>query len=351
MMDALFANSGLKLLENFQRWGLNLEVASTPCETIEQLGNMRLLRYSHSSENPLPPLFLVPSLINRFYVLDLLPEKSFIAFLAKSFSVYVIDWGEAQDEEKGLSLEKLLELHFDFFFKTVLHDASVEKVHLVGHCLGGDLGLIWSLVHPEQVASLSLLTTPLDFSVPGKLQTWAQYRDFNVASLVHAYGHAPWPLLQMAFLGLKPSQLFSKYRRILQKLNDPRSLRTFMALESWSADNRSVRGACYRDVIELFYRQNCFLQKGFLYKGKRYLLRDLQVPVAAISATDDHIIPGEATLKPEMVPLAKAVQIWHSSGGHIGGLLGQASQNEIWPSYVDWLLRQEKKHEQQQAAI
>lgn len=340
----LFANSGLKILENLKKAGLNSEVGATPFEVVEKAGSVQLLRYSQNADGR-PPLLIIPSLINRFYILDLLPEKSLIAYLSKFFSVYLIEWGEARPEDKNTSLNKLIELHFDFLYQALLRDAQAAKAHLVGHCLGGNVGLIWSLLHPQKVASLSFLTTPLDFDVPGTVQAWAQNKDFDVASLIEAYGNAPWALLQTAFLGLKPLATVQKVRKILPRLNDARSTRNFLALESWSADNRSVRGACYRDVIEVFYRQNCFIKEGYSFRGRRYALKDLTCPVSAISSLDDHIVAFESTLKPEMVPQAATVKTWQAAGGHIGSVLGQQAQNEIWPEFVNWLRDQEKKHE------
>ncbi|MEN0060198.1 MAG: alpha/beta fold hydrolase [Bdellovibrio sp.] len=349
-LDTLLATAQVRALEHSQKWGWNQEVNSTPYEVIESIGTMRLLRYSEPAPHR-QPLLIIPSLINRYYILDLLPEKSFIAHLAQHFTLYVLDWGEARDEEKHLSLESLLELHFAYLYKTLLKDCNRTQAHLLGHCLGGNIATFWSLMHPQDVLSLTLITTPMNLRVNGKLETWAQHKDFDLQALVQAYGHAPWLLLQTAFLGLNPSQIWQKPRRFLEKVKTPQSLRNFMALEIWSADNRSPRGACFHDLINLLYRQNCLLEKGFPFKGKRFFLKDLQCPVAALSSQDDHIVQLDSTLQAEYVPQARAVKLWHSTGGHIGCLLGQKSQSTLWPELVHWLHQQESIHEQSQAVV
>jgi len=344
-MGLSLMGSGLNLLESSKYFGFNKEVGILPSSLVASAGDMKLLKFSSEApslevESEKPPLLVVPSLINRYYILDLLPEKSFLRFLSKSFSVYLIDWGEPKRGAQNLSVESLLELHFDLLYSKLLAVEQAESVHMMGHCLGGDIALLWSLICPEKVKSLTLLTTPIDFSAEGKLNSWAHSEALNLQVFQEAYGNAPWFLMQGAFHALRPLQPLHKLRRLLPQLKNKKVMDSFTALETWSADSRDVLGGCYKDLIQNFYRENCLIKAGFNFLGKNYLLSDLKVPVASVAAEDDHIVPFAGTLSAEQVPAATAFAKWTTRGGHIGGLLGREAQQVCWPELAAWIKQQ-----------
>ncbi len=346
-----FLGSGLNLLEHSKRVGLNQDVGTMSSVTVASAGSIKLLRFSQGEQKSKSPLLIVPSLINRFYILDLMPEKSFINYLSEHFSVYLIDWGEPQAQNKSLSLEMLLDLHMDILFSALLQDSKAEQAHVLGHCLGGNVSLLWSLIHPEKVASLSLITTPIDFNAEGKLKTWAQSEFFDLSAFQEAYGNAPWIFLQASFHSMRPLQLLQKLRRVIPQASNKTAMKRFLALETWSSDSRDLPGACYVELIQSFFRENCLLEKGFCFKGQRYLLKDLRVPVSAISAEDDHIVPFAGTLRSEQVPFVSHFSHWVTRGGHIGGLLGKASQENTWPSLLQWLQQRDGENVRHHAVL
>lgn len=348
-MDLEVLGSGLNLLERSKQFGFNLEVGSLQPEVVAQAGTMKLLRFSKAASKA--PLLIVPSLINRFYILDLMPEKSFLRHLCEHFSVYLIDWGEPQAHGKDLSLNKLLELHLDVLYSTVLLEEEADRAHIVGHCLGGTMGLLWSLLHPEKVASLSLITTPIDFSADCKIKTWAQTQTFDLAAFREAHGNAPSLFLQTAFHSMRPLQFVQKIKKILPQLQNQKTLERFLALETWSSDSRDLPGGCYADLVQRFFRDNCWLNEGYQIAGETYFLKDLRVPVSAISAEDDHIVAFAGTLRSEQVPLVPQFQHWVTKGGHVGGLLGKSPQEKIWPLHLQWLQQQDHTNVRLHSAV
>ena len=126
-----------------------------------QEGNVRLLDYG--SARKAPAVLVVPSLINRYYVLDLLPEQSFLRHLAASgLRPFVVDWGEPGAAERDFTLSDYIAGPLDRVL-TKARDLTRGPVTIIGYCMGGLLALALALRRPSDTAALALLATPWDF--------------------------------------------------------------------------------------------------------------------------------------------------------------------------------------------
>jgi polyhydroxyalkanoate synthase len=337
-------SQGLSLLEKARSlgWVRDVNPLRREGECVAEAGSLKLIRYLPKKVTAKRPLLLIPSFINRYYVLDLLPEKSLIQYYLNSgFEVYLLNWGEPNDEDHLLSFETLFQVHLDYLFSELKARSRSSQFHIVGQCLGGQMGLLYSLLHPEDVRSLSLITTPVDFDFGGKLTEWARHPGLRLSEFVEARGNAPWFWMQMGFLGMKPTQLIAKYKKLFSRRKDARFLRSFWALETWSFDNISVRGRLFLTLIQEFYQNNSWLNEGLSLGERKLKLVDLCVPVSVLNAEDDHIVPLDSTLLKDHVPRAPDFKKWQSRGGHIGALLSGPSQQTIWPQMIKWM----KQHE------
>lgn len=314
------------------------DIASTPFEVLDEVGAISLRKYQSNAKDHRWPVLILPSIINRPFVLDLLPEKSFVLNLLKNgHDVYMVDWGIPQSHEQHLSFERLMTLHLEYLLEKVEIDCGGEKVHLMGHCLGGTIGLMASLLNPDRFASLTLITTPVRFSDNDKLSLWARCPDFDLQAFTEAYGNVPWFLLQSTFLALKPNQVFQKYRQLMVKLKDPKFVRNFWAMESWANDNVDLRGECFKVLLGELYQKNA-LEKGSMKIGKKTLdLRQHQLPTFVLIADADHIVSPLSHLTAEMVPKVKDLKVVNSEGGHVGALIGGRSVKTIWPQLNNWM--------------
>lgn len=317
------------------------DIGSTPFEVLEQAGSLTLRKYQSVVQGPVParnPILILPSLINRSFVLDLLPEKSVIGhFLRQGHDVYLVDWGVPLSHERHLSFESLLTVYFDFFLKRIELDAPGCSLHLVGHCLGGTLGLIVANLWPERFLSLTLITAPVRFRENDKLSLWCRSPDFDLEAFVEAYGNIPWVLLQSTFIALKPTQIVSKFRHLLARSRDQKFLRNFWAMEAWSNDNIDFRGECFKTLLEGFYKANSLEESLFEIEGRKIDLRTHELPTFVLVAKSDHIVPAGSHLIPEMVPRVQNFTSMSADGGHIGALLGGSAQKVVWPELNKWM--------------
>lgn len=340
-----FLPNGLALKERLSILPNSLPLAPTPYQTISMLGGMSLLKFNLPEGVQLAsqyPLLIIPSLINRYYVLDLLPEKSFIEFLLKSgIQVYLLDWGAPQDEDRFLTFDQLIDHRFDYFVDKTLEDMAVEKIHLAGHCLGGTLASIYSPRYQNKIHSLMLLTAPVDFQDGGKIGIWARQPLFSVDSLISAYGNMPWWLMQSSFQMLKPMLWWQKSERLLKELQNSEFQKNFWALEVWSQDNISFPGKCYETLIKEFYRNNALVKGQLKIHNETIDLKTFQRPVLNIAAEDDHIVLFNSTLQPYHIHKDTPYDLFKVKGGHIGALLGSKAQKNLWPQIKEWIIKQE----------
>ncbi len=174
------------------------EVGLTPADVVHRENKWTLLRYRARPEGRAPglPLLIVPSLINRHYVLDLMPGKSFVEYLVGSGrDVYLIDWGTPTDEDRFVTFDDVCDRALARALRVATRHAGTRGAHVLGYCLGGTLTAIHAAVRPRRVASLTVLAAPVDFHDEGVLSQWTRTRSFDVRALVRATGLVPWPLM------------------------------------------------------------------------------------------------------------------------------------------------------------
>ena len=318
------------------------DVGQTPHHVVFRRNKLAMYRYNCSisqmaSDEPIEekkqpkcavPLIFVPSLINRSYILDLQPGKSLIEYLVQEgFDVFLIDWGKPGPEDQYQKFDDFIELYLGSAIKKVCRLTGQDKIHLIGHCLGGMLTLTYAGLYPERIASLMNITTPFDLSHGGILKRWSDPMDVEL--MTSALGNAPWPLLQATFHLLKPMALLQKAVWFYDNLWHDHRIQSFHAMEIWSNDNVSIPGGFFRTYIQEYYQNNALYHGTLTIDGKVVDLSQLKVPVLNVSAEHDHIAPPESSnaLK-EIIPQTQNLVM---PGGHIGAVLSRRASKTLWP--------------------
>lgn len=328
-----------------------LDIGSSYFVEVFKIEEITLRKYSvGSSSASQSPVLIVPSIINKSYILDLLPGRSLVEyFVSQGLSVYMIDWGQTISRSRYLNLEKLVYDHLYELVDATKHDSQCQQVQIFGHCLGGTLGLMYAALWPRDVLNLHMVTAPVDFSRAGVLAAWAQQTPFNLKLFTEAYEKAPAWLLQIVFQLARPASWPFKLHKLALKIQDQEFVRLFLALEYWSWDVLDLTGNLYHNLIQDLYRRNGLLLGHLCFDDEPCSLLNVTCPIYSISVEDDHVVPLESVLKDQYVPHAKC---YHQvlKGGHIGGILGSYAQKNHWNQWVN-NLKQARKPEQCQNSI
>lgn len=316
-------------------------VGRTPADVVCSENKWRLLRYRAPEGAVSPtyqtPIVLVPSLINRHYVLDLLPGRSFVEYLtARGHDVYLVHWGTPGDEDRYLDFDTICDRYLGRAVRAAARTAGRERVHLLGYCLGGTLTTIHAAIRPDHIASLVNIAAPIAFHDRGLLSLWTRSSTFSVGGLVDAFGNVPWPLMQASFHLLKPTMNLVKAVQLVDRLGDDEFLDQFLALETWGSDNVSMPGEFYRKYIEELYRGDALVRGTLSIGGQRVRMERLECPCLAVTFEHDHIVPPEsAAVLLDHVSSTDKQRI-HLSGGHVGAVVSRKASQTLWPRLSAW---------------
>ena len=307
-------------------------VGVTPADVIHTENKWRLLRYRSANRRFATPVLMVPSLINRHYVLDLMPGKSFAEWmLAQGHDVFVIDWGTPGPEDRWLTFDDVCDRYLARAIRRTADAAGVHAVHLLGYCLGGTLAAIHAAVRPERIESLVAIAAPVRFRDGGLLSAWTNTKSFDVDVLCDATGLVPSSLLQSAFHMLRPTLGLMKTVQLLDRAWNDEFLDGFLALETWGNDNVSFPGEVYRRYITELYRKDALANGTFRLSGKKAALEKIECPVLAVTFEHDGIVPwkGAAELVDRVASPDK--KRLHLPGGHVGAVVSKHAAKTLWP--------------------
>ncbi len=314
-------------------------VGATPADVVHRENKWSLLRYRARPEGlaHATPVLLVPSLINRHYVLDLQPGKSIAEVLvARGHDVFIIDWGTPGPEDRFVDFDTVADRSIGRALRVAAQHSRRGKVHLLGYCLGGTLTVVHAAVRPERVASLTTLAAPVAFTDDGLLATWTRLPQFDVGALVDALGNVPWQIMQSAFQMLRPTLPLSKAAHVIDRAWDDEFLDGFFALETWGNDNVSFPGEAYRQYIEGLYRADGLVRETFALSGHPVRMGNIACPLLAVTFAHDTIVP-EASAAPLLERVSSVdKERLHLPGGHVGAVVSRKALATLWPKISAW---------------
>lgn len=322
------------LLALVRRGGRGLpEVAQTPHVVAWAENKWRLLRFAPAAPAYRTPVLLVPSLINRWYVLDLGRGRSLVEWLVgQGHEVFCIDWGTPTAEDRFLTWDDIGGRYLGRAVRVAARLGGRGAVHLLGYCLGGTLATAYAAAFPEHVASLVDLAAPIDFDHAGVMTTWTRTESLDVHALAEGFGNVPWPLMQAAFHLLRPTGTAGKAVSLVDRAWDDEFLEGFLATERWGNDNVSFPGACYARYIEELYRGNALVKGEFAVAGRRASLAGITCPVMMVAFAHDQIVPLAAAdaLLPRLG--SRDVERLVLDGGHVGAVVSRKASARLWPA-------------------
>ena len=348
--------------------GRNL--ATTPGKVIFQNDLMQLIQYAPSTPMVLKrPLLIVPPWINKFYVLDLTPEKSFIKWCVdQGITVFCISWVNPDAHLAKKSFEDYVHEGPLAALDAIKLAIGEEKVHTVGYCVGGTLLAITLAVmaarHDERVASATLFASQVDFTYAGDLKVFVDEEQISALERQMAErGYLEGKTMATVFNMLRSNDLIWPY--VINNYLKGKAPFPFDLLY-WNSDATRMPAANHS-----FYMRNCYLDnklaKGqMLIDGAPINLKSVTVPIYNLATREDHIAPAKSVLLGCKF-FGGPVRFVMSGSGHIAGVVNPPAKNKYqywvgqrprnadldgwlakakeypgswWPDWLVWLTRQ-----------
>ena len=310
----------------------NLEVgvnmAMTPGKVIFQNELMQLIQYEPSTENVLrTPLLIVPPWINKFYILDLKPEKSFIKWCVdQGISVFVISWVKPDKSQRAKTWEDYMKQGPLAAMDAIERVTGEMKVHTMGYCVGGTLlatTLAWLADKRRvRVTSATFLAAQVDFSHAGDLLVFVDEDQVSAIERdMQATGVLEGAKMAMAFNMLRSNDLIWSY--VVSNYLKGQQPSAFDLLH-WNSDATRMPAANHS-----YYLRNCYLENR-LSSGTMVLdntlldLSKVKVPVYNLATREDHIAPADSVLYGSQF-FGGPVKYVLSGSGHIAGVVNPPS--------------------------
>jgi len=311
----------------------------TPSEIIPMSGTFEVHHYKTDSPQKFKtPILIVGSLINRHYILDLLPETSIIRYFQQlGFDVYATDWRMPTIKDEDMQLASYAHDYLENAVDKVEEVTGSRNVTLFGYCWGGILSLIYSAMHPKNVKNLILHATPTDFGkTPTVLESWI--KDLDVKKFVNTFGNIPSSFLNIAFILRNPLEAALKYQFYFSQPRSIKEITQFFAVESWLYDSVPIIGKTFEKIIDDIYKKNLLIQNKMIVGGNLVDLKNITMPVLNIVGTNDDLVSAESSRTIIDVVASTDKQTIEFPTGHVGLCISKTAHKKLWPDVGKWLI-------------
>ncbi|CAN0528604.1 unnamed protein product, partial [Laminaria digitata] len=311
-----------------------------PCPpAVWEAGPTRLLDYGATSPAGAagPPVLVVPSLVNRSYILDLAEDRSFLRYLAsRGLRPLLIDWGTPGPAELNRSLDDYISGDMAAALDIAVEIAGGNPVPVVGYCMGGTLATALAVLVPARISAMILLASPWDFHIGtnGPPVAVTAGRD-GLERLIAANGCLPVEVLQSMFFSLDPLQGWTKFQAFAECDTTGRTAESFVALEDWLNDGVPLAADVARACLFGWYGDNSPANGTWEVSGQVIDPTRIACPTLGIIPAQDRIVPpASAQALIDKIPTAAALT---PQAGHIGMMVGGRAETQLWKPLTDWL--------------
>ncbi len=298
-----------------------------------QIGTTRLRRHGNDDGQP---LLIIPSLINRYHVLDLAPGRSLLDHLDRTgFAPYVIDWALPGDAEQTFSLTDYITDRLDQALDAIL-GLTGKRPAVIGYCMGGLLALALAQRRRHDIVALMLMATPWDFSTSaGTLPAVLPASRPALEAIIDTTGVLPTDIIQSMFCALDPLLVVRKFMRFAEMdMKDPETA-VFVALEDWINDGVPLAGPVAREAVFGWYGENTPSCGAWHVAGQPVEPADVTLPSLSLIPSHDRIVPpASAAALSAILPDSTAL---YTPLGHIGMVVSGQARTRAWAPMVDWL--------------
>jgi polyhydroxyalkanoate synthase subunit PhaC len=341
-------------------------IAITPGKIVHETPLYQLIHYAPTTPDVLAtPLVIFPPWINRFYILDLNPEKSFIKWAVdQGISVFIVSWKSADASMKDVIWDDYVVRGEIDAIDTVRDLLSVESVHTIGYCVAGTtlaaaLALLEARGEAAKVKSATFFTAQVDFSKSGELQVFVDDEQLKMIEGIASDGYLDGRYMAATFNLLRGRDLIWNYvvnNYLLGEDYPP------FDLLHWNGDTTNLPVKWHQSYLKDLYRDNRLVIPGSMVVADTPIdLRTVKTPSYIQAGREDHIAPAESVWK-IMDHFAGPKRFVLAGSGHIAGVVNPPHANKYqywrndaatsfadyvatavetkgswWPDWIEWL--------------
>ena len=351
--------------------GQNLAV--TPGKVVFRNRLIELIQYAPATDKVYAePILIVPAWIMKYYILDLSAENSLVKWLTQQgFTVFIVSWKNPTAEDRHLGLEDYATLGLGAALDAISAVVPKQKAHAVGYCLGGTLlstvAAAMARDGDDRLKSLTLLAAQTDFTEAGELMLFIDEAQISfLEQMMAEQGFLDTRQMSGTFQLLRSNDLIwsTMVHSYLMGVRQP-----MIDLMVWNADATRMPYRMHSEYLRQFFLNNDLAGGRYEVGGRAVSLRDIRIPIFAVSTLTDHVAPWRSVYKIQMLADADVTFVL-SNGGHNAGVVNPPGhphrhhqialhkehekyidpdawqttavhhEGSWWPCWRDWLIRQ-----------
>ncbi|RVB70751.1 class I poly(R)-hydroxyalkanoic acid synthase, partial [Mesorhizobium sp. M7A.F.Ca.CA.002.04.1.1] len=329
--DIAAGKGDLKLRQaDYSPFEIGRNIATTPGKVVGRSDVAEIIQYEPATETVLKrPLLICPPWINKFYILDLNPQKSFIRWaVEQGHTVFVISWVNPDERHGTKSWEAYIREGLQYGLDTVEKATGERDVNAIGYCVGGTLlAAALALMAQEgddRIKSATFFTTQVDFTYAGDLKVFVDEEQVAaVEKSMSEKGYLDGTKMATAFNMLRSGDLIWPY--VVNNYMRGKDPLPFDLLY-WNADSTRMAAANHS-----FYLRNCYLENNLSQgtmelAGRTVSLGDITIPVYNLASKEDHIAPALSVFLGSKY-FGGTVEYVMAGSGHIAGVVNPPASN------------------------
>jgi polyhydroxyalkanoate synthase subunit PhaC len=301
-----------------------------------QDGEARLLHAKAFGNKHKTPIMLIPSMVNKADILDLLENKSLLRWLAsQGFDTYLYEWGNAAQDAGQQSADVAMEQRLIPALESLGKPAL-----LLGYCMGGLFAAAAASLRPDLVRGLLMLAAPWNFhDEKAALKNRLILMKPTAIPYMKQYNRLPESWMQAVFATLDPEGSIKKFASFAAMAEDDPRVPVFMAVEDWLNEGLDLPAGIAMMCMEEWYEKNLPHLGEWVVCGKSIRAEDLKVPTFVVAARYDKIVPLDSAMSfaDKRVKGDKLV----APTGHVGLIASGKAVSEIWEPMAEWFAAQQ----------